>query len=194
MKGYLPICIIAYAQQSKAAEVMDSLIQVTTSGAYAPEKIFEWTKDATANFKVPGGITPLGQRQQYYIGDEIRERYVKDTPFLAESFAINDQYLQSKFNARTSISLEAQMIGLYPPSTNNLKLNEWQQNHAFPPLDTSDVADWIKGLGENALEDGFTPFPINMVGPMDDFILATSADNCKTYKDTMATVRKSASF
>jgi hypothetical protein len=44
---------------------------------------------------------------------------------LASSFDISQIYMQSVFNSRTSISLEAQMIGLYPPSTNNLKLNPW---------------------------------------------------------------------
>lgn len=64
----------------------------------------------------------------------------------------------------------------------------------MPPLDVSDVKDWIKTLGADALQDGFTPFPINMVGPMDDYILATSAENCAAYKTASENVKKSASF
>jgi hypothetical protein len=173
---------------------MTTVTQITTSGAYAPDKIFNWTKDPLTNFKVPGGITALGQRQQYYIGDEIRERYVNDAKFWPFSYDVTTQYLQSKYCAKSSISLEAQMIGLYPPSSNNLKLTEWQQGHAVPPLDVSDVADWVKGLGENALEHGFTPFPINMEGLADDRLLATSVDNCPVYKDTVDKVRASAAF
>jgi hypothetical protein len=194
MKGYIPICIVAYAAQTQAVEIMASLTQITTSGAYSPEKIFEWTKDPATNFKVPGSITPLGQRQQYYIGDEMRERYVNDAKFLPFSYDIATQYLQSKYNCRASISLEAQMVGLYPPATSNLKLTEWQQGHALPPLDTSSVAEWVKGLGENALEHGFTPFPINMEGLADDRLLSLSSDNCPLYKDTVAKVRASAAF
>ena len=124
MKGFSAITIVAFA--TPALSTTESLIQVTSSGAFAPFKIFDWTTDPTTNFKVAGGITPLGQRQQYYIGDELRERYVNDVALLDSSFNIMTTYMQSKFNSRSSISLEAQMIGLYPPSSNNLKLTAWQ--------------------------------------------------------------------
>ena len=45
------------------ASATDNLIQVTSSGAHAPNKIYKLTENPDKNFKVAGAISPLGQRQ-----------------------------------------------------------------------------------------------------------------------------------
>jgi hypothetical protein len=57
MKGIFAISIVGIAS---ATQTMESLFQVTTSGAHAPATIYEWVNDESTNFKVPGGVTPLG--------------------------------------------------------------------------------------------------------------------------------------
>lgn len=38
-------------------------------------------------------ITPLGQRQSYLVGAELRDRYVNDTPLLNTDYLISQVYL-----------------------------------------------------------------------------------------------------
>ena len=52
-------------------------------------------------------ITPVGQRQQYLIGTELRKRYVEEAGLLSEDMVISQMYLQASFNAKNILSLQA---------------------------------------------------------------------------------------
>ncbi len=52
------------------------------------------------------------------------------------------------------------MIGLYPPESCDLELNDWQQLNVHPPLFYNFTEEELKGLGKYALKGGFTPFDI----------------------------------
>jgi len=66
---------------------------------------------------VAGQLTPLGVRQQYLIGDELRYRYVEEqkNQFLDEKYNISQIYIQSMWADHTVLSAQAMLLGLYPP-------------------------------------------------------------------------------
>lgn len=58
------------------------------------------------------------------MGSELRLRYVTEANFLTELYAIGSSYLQTPQKSPHIMSLQAQMMGLYPESRLNT-LNEW---------------------------------------------------------------------
>ena len=104
-------------------------------------------------------ITPVGQRQQFLIGSELRTRYVDEAKLLSDEYIISQLYLQTPFVSKNILSLQAQMLGLYP-STHANDLTEWQQKNAVPPIEGADFSEWQKELGASALPYGLQTFPI----------------------------------
>ncbi len=104
-------------------------------------------------------ITPVGQRQQFLIGSELRRRYVDEAQFLSADYIISQLFLQAPFVSKNILSFQAQMLGLYP-STHANDLTEWQQTNAVPPIEGADFSEWQKELGASALPYGLQTFPI----------------------------------
>ena len=70
-------------------------------------------------------LTPLGIRQQYMVGNELRYRYVEEaTGFLDTIYNIQQPFMQTSWNDTTILSAQAMMLGLYPPTQNNYVLEE----------------------------------------------------------------------
>lgn len=111
------------------------LTEVSTPGFSTPKVLFGKTKNATEEPKYKDNMTPLGQRQQYIVGGEYRLRYVEEAAFLNYSYDITQLWIQATFDSKNILSAQAQLHGLFPPSTNINFLNEWQQRNAIPPLD-----------------------------------------------------------
>ncbi len=55
------------------------------------------------------------------------------------------------------------MIGMFPEQNKHLVLNEWQNEHADPPMEGVDFTQFKEGLGNDAILGGFSPYPINMI-------------------------------
>ena len=72
---------------------------------------------------------------------------------LKEDYIISQLYLQAPFVAKNILSLQAQMMGLYPATDAN-DLNEWQQKNAVPPIYGADFSKWQQELGAHALPHG----------------------------------------
>ena len=123
--------------------------------------------------KYANRITPVGQRQQFLIGSELRRRYVDEAQLLSADYVISQLYLQAPFVSKNILSLQAQMLGLYP-STHANDLTEWQQKNAVPPIEGADFSEWQKELGAYALPYGLQTFPIQQTGFEADFMLSTS--------------------
>ena len=115
--------------------------------------------DPSQEPKYANRITPLGQRQQFLIGSELRLRYVDEAKVLSPDYIISQMTLQAPFMAKNILSLQAQMMGLYP-STNANDLTEWQQGNAVPPIEGADFSKWQQELGAFALPFGLQTFPI----------------------------------
>lgn len=89
-------------------------------------------------------------------------------------------YLQAPFVAKNILSLQAQMMGLYPATHAN-DLTEWQQGNAVPPIEGADFTEWQKELGAYALPHGLQTYPIQQAGFEKDFVLSLSQKNCARY-------------
>ena len=99
---------------------------------------------------------------------------------LKEDYVISQLYLQAPFVAKNILSLQAQMMGLYPATDAN-DLTEWQQGNAVPPIEGADFSEWQKELGAHALPHGLQTFPIQQTGFEKDFTLSLSEKNCARY-------------
>lgn len=79
------------------------------------------------------------------------------------------------------MSMQAQMMGLYPESTVNM-LTEWQQGNAVPPIENADFSKWQEELGASALPYNINTFPINQTGLDQDWLLSLNMENCSRWK------------
>lgn len=118
------------------------LIEIMANGASTPAVLYGKTMDPYEEPKQTDYLTPLGIRQQLLIGAEMRSRYVDEARMLNYSYDIQDIWIQTTFDQKTILSAQAQLHGLYPPSTNINFLTEWQQNNAVPPLDNVLSDQW----------------------------------------------------
>mmetsp|Transcript_30662 Transcript_30662/g.22732 ORF Transcript_30662/g.22732 Transcript_30662/m.22732 type:complete len:100 (+) Transcript_30662:25-324(+) len=70
------------------------VFQLSTSGATTPMKNYHLTKNAEEDPKIDNYLTALGQRQQFLIGTELRNRYVQEQPqFLNYSYDISQIWI-----------------------------------------------------------------------------------------------------
>jgi len=120
------------------------LQEVSTPGFTTPKVFYGKTLNSSDEPKYKEQLTPLGQRQQYIVGGEYRLRYVEEAALLNYSYDITQTWIQTTFDSKNILSSQAQLHGLYPPSTNINFLNEWQQRNAVPPLDNVLNDQWTQ--------------------------------------------------
>lgn len=100
-----------------------------------------------------GQLTPRGMRQEYDLGKILRQRYVHEYHLLPEHYNINTMTVRSSGMARTMMSAQSLLFGLYPLGTG-------------PSLnDTS-----------RALPNGLQPIPIITVPCKQDSLLVPNYD------------------
>jgi hypothetical protein len=178
-----------YPEVSRLGKNILVLNEVSTPGFTTPSVLFNKVKNATDEPKYKENLTPLGKRQQYIVGGEYRLRYVEEaSSFLNYSYDITQLWIQTTFDSKNILSAQAQLHGLYPPSTNINFLNEWQQRNAVPPLDNvlnDQWTAWQQELGDKALPYGFNTFPINVQGHEDDYLLHADGANCPKLNKTL---------
>ena len=100
------------------------VIALNSPALSSPQTSLNLAVDPTQEPKYANRITTLGQRQQFLIGSELRRRYVDEAATLSTDYIISQMYLQAPFVAKNILSLQAQMLGLYP-STHANDLTEW---------------------------------------------------------------------
>ena len=88
-KQLVILALLGVISMSKLSKV----IELSTPGAKAPEVIYDFAKNPEDNFKIPNHVTPLGMRQQYLVGHELRSRYVLDEAFMNTSYPIQEMWL-----------------------------------------------------------------------------------------------------
>jgi hypothetical protein len=103
---------------------LSQLIVVSAAGQAYPTHKFKLAVNPADEPKNLGHITPLGQRQHFLVGSELRHRYVEEAKLLSADYDISQSFLQTPFVARNIQSLQAQMMGLFPASNQN-DLSEW---------------------------------------------------------------------
>lgn len=166
-------------QVSKSGVNVKYVYQVSAQGSHTPKALLNLAKNKDEEAKYADYVTPLGIRQQYMIGNELRYRYVEETTdFLDELYNITQVYIQTSWNDTSILSAQAMLLGLYPPGKNNYVIKEEQKMNAVPPIDGFDFKPWIDEMGLEALPHQTTIFPIQMNGWSYDYMLALDDQNC----------------
>lgn len=174
---------------SREGRQLSFLVGLNAPALSSPSTSLNLAADPTQEPKYGNRITPVGQRQQFLIGSELRKRYVDEAHLLSADYIISQLFLQAPFMAKNILSLQAQMMGLYPATKAN-DLTEWQQSNAVPPIAGADFSEWQKELGASALPYGLQTFPIQQSGFDKDFMLSLSERNCKSFASQMEQPRK----
>jgi len=68
---------------------LTSVIMANGPGISTPSIAFGLAVDPNAEPSLKEHLTPLGQRQQYLIGTELRQRYCVDSPLLEANYNVN---------------------------------------------------------------------------------------------------------
>jgi len=110
----------------------------------------------------PGQLTPKGMRQEYDLGKILRQRYVNEYHLLPKHYDTNAMNVRSSGIARTMMSAQSILFGLYPLGTG-------------PSLNDS-----------KALPEGLQPIPINSVPREQDSLLLPNHDK-EMYKQLLET-------
>ena len=69
---------INYGDPSRATTNVKWVYQISAQGSHTPKEFLGMAKSKDDEDKQKDYVTPLGIRQQYMIGDELRFRYVDD--------------------------------------------------------------------------------------------------------------------
>ena len=142
------------------------VIEVTRHGARVPTTKYSW--DQSKWPKNYGELTSEGMRQHYLIGVELRSRYIIESHLIDEQYNSSQIYIRSTDVDRTIISIESQLIGLFPKGSN---ISKKSISVSVPPLRVKNLSSIQKSLGYNTLPNGFSPVPIHSVDINDDLLL-----------------------
>ena len=110
-----------------------------------------------------GQLTPKGMNQEYELGKSLRLRYVNEYHLLPKHYDVNFMSVRSSNLARTMMSAQSILYGLYPLGTGPLLNNS-----------------------KNALPKGMQPIPINTVACEQDSLLLAN-HNKKMYEKLLKT-------
>ena len=92
--------------------------EIVRHGARAPEVLFDWAANPEENFDAGARLTPMGMRQHYLIGQEIRRRYLQEYNLTGSlEYNFDDFKFYSTETHRTIESMQSQLAGLFPPET-----------------------------------------------------------------------------
>jgi hypothetical protein len=133
-------------------------------GARAPLILNENGKDLLGNqWPAPGELTPIGKRMEYLLGLRNRERYIKSNDtFLSEIFDPHELVVFSSDINRTLISIQSQLQGLYPISSEISDIINPDQNEtSVPPINLSGIVDDL--INGTSLPNGMTIIPIHFI-------------------------------
>ena len=133
-------------------------------GARAPLILNENGKDLLGiEWRAPGELTPIGKRMEYLLGLRNRERYIKrNDSFLSEKFDPHEIVVFSSDINRTLSSMQSQLQGLYPISSEISDiLNPEQNETSVPPIDISGIVDDLQN--GTSLPNGMTIIPIHFI-------------------------------
>jgi len=125
-------------------------------------------------------LTPMGIRQQYLLGYQLRSKYVDQLKFLSSSYTPTEILIFSTDINRTIMSAQSQLFGLYPPSTGPVILDS-QQTKAVPPIPITNLPSIITQLGLNSIPDQSQIFPIHLFDPK--FISLQDVGRCPRVND-----------
>jgi hypothetical protein len=174
---------------SRTGKNVQFVYQISAQGSAYPQENLKLAKNADEEANKLNDVTPLGIRQQYMIGNELRYRYVEESPLLLdELYDITQIFIQTNWNDTSILSAQSMLLGMYPPGKNNYVLEKDQVANAIPPIENFDFQPWIDEMGLEALPHQTTIFPIQMNGWSYDYLLALDDVNCKQRGEAVASI------
>ena len=177
------ILVLVLLCESYCKETLSFVIHMASVGAKYPEKVKgDW-------FTLPGAITPVGMRQLYLLGRQLRQRYVE------EHHLLNEQYNQQQLTFRAPYSTNkapctaayAFASGLYMPGT-GYSLSQFQIKRAVPPTNFTDYKEYQNELRDAALLHYFASVPIMSLTEVPNYPLE-AADYCPNIKNIVDNYR-----
>jgi hypothetical protein len=107
------------------------VIQLARHGARTPNS-FQYIPNQFR--EEHGQLTVLGLVQQYFLGQEMRKRYIEDLGFLSESFNSSEVVFKSSYKNRTVRSAYSFVSGMYPQEEGIWHENIYAENFPIDQL------------------------------------------------------------
>lgn len=139
-KALISLFLFLLISQSYAAQHLVFSIDIVRHGDRTPISASSAMKKIWPG---DGQLTPLGMRQEFELGVQLRKQYIEQDHFLPTIYDMNAINVRSSGIPRTMMSAQSLLLGLYPLGTGPL----------------------LEGEGD-ALPQGFQPIPIYTV-PID---------------------------
>lgn len=102
----------AVSAQVAATDQLLMVFEVIRHGARCGLHI-DYFNETNSNWR-PGELTKNGKRQQFLLGEDIRQRYIVSNKLLDESYNSAQVYVRATDINRTIESAMAQLLALYP--------------------------------------------------------------------------------
>ena len=118
----------------------------------------------------PGEITPMGLRQHYLVGYDLKTNYASRLN-LQTDYSPYNIYVRSTNHNFTLMGAESELEGLFPPDLRK-DLTEAQAKLAVPPGDNSIIGQEITALGNKIMPNNFQAVPIHAVNLNKDSVLS----------------------
>ena len=175
----------------KAEEENEKLVFVMIHfrhGARAPQRFYKGYKDyVKEEWKIPGELTPSGERMLYLLGLRNHYRYIEDIKFLSPKYDPHELLVYSTRLNRTLISASSLLQGLYPffSQEQDYSLNKEELEFSFPQVDLSDkrIQQDISNLKNKSLPNNITLIPIHMISDNDKKMILFDIPPCNKKRD-----------
>jgi len=167
------------------------VIQVARHGARTPNS-FEFLPNQYTERS--GELTILGIVQEYFLGREMRKRYVEDLKFIPENFNSSEVVIKSSWKNRTVRSAFAFANGLYPQNSGTWLDNKYAEN--FPvekllPLRNKQNKVERDDIRQVQIDEEWARNNIEIVSMDRDFYFhATKGGNCEPAEQVLQQLKK----
>jgi len=139
------ICVVLFLLFLTSHADLVQVIQLARHGARAPNS-FEYIPNQYPEKN--GELTPLGLVQQYFLGQEMRKRYIENQSFLSETLDPSEVIIKSSWKNRTIWSALAFTNGLYPQESGT-----WFHNPYAETFPTEELLPLRKRQNDVTQED-----------------------------------------
>ena len=86
----LTACAVALEDPLSRAEAnINMVVMISAPGLVSPDKILNLAEKSEEEALWERRLTPMGQRQQFLIGSELRKRYVEESMTLEPDFIVS---------------------------------------------------------------------------------------------------------
>ena len=154
-----------------AASQVLQIIEVCRHGFRTPTSFYPWDSLWTVG---PGELVPVGMRQHFLLGSELRQRYVIEEPLLQPFYNASAVYFRSTDVNRTIMSAQSQLMGLFPPSTGP-QLEESLASTAVPPIQVENIHYLLDSLQTKALPGLTQTLPVEVYPAAIDYELQANS-------------------